>query len=182
VSRRIASSEATVVSAAERDIRTRLADRELDFVAMSAVSNIYRSGSAVRNHMERAVLTDYDLSWVAFTVLWVLWIWGDEETGHVAAEAGITKGTLTGVIKTLQSRKLIRRIPHRDDRRRVSIGLTKLGTRLIEEVFPEFNHQETLAVSALSIAEQLELARLLRLVLGTIHDVDYAEKATFPSG
>ena len=172
MSRRIASSEATVVSQAERDIRARLDEHDLDFTAMSAVSNIYRAGSAIRNHMERELLAEYDLSWVAFTVLWVLWIWGEQETGLVAAEAGITKGTLTGVMKTLQARRLIRRIPHRDDRRRVSIGLSKLGERLIERLFPEFNRHETLAVSALSDAEQLELARLLRLVLRTISDTD----------
>jgi DNA-binding MarR family transcriptional regulator len=164
MSRRIASSEATVVSQAEHDIRSRLSGHELDFRAMSAVSNIYRTGSVVRNHMERTLLADHDLSWVAFTVLWVLWIWGDQETAHVAEEAGITKGTLTGVMKTLQSRKLIRRIPHRNDRRRVSIGLTRAGLRLIETVFPEFNKRESLAVSALSAHEQMELARLLRLV------------------
>src|ERR1700722_4982635 len=150
MSKRIASSEATVVSQAEQDIRARLSGHELDFTAMSAVSNIYRTGSAVRNHMERTLLADYDLRWVAFTVLWVLWIWGDQETGHVASEAGITKGTLTGVMKTLQGRKLLRRTPHLDDRRRVSISLTKAGERLIEEVFPQFNEHETLAVSALS--------------------------------
>lgn len=172
MSRRIASSHATVVSQAERDIRARLDDHELDFAAMSAVSNIYRTGSAIRNHMERELLAGYDLSWVAFTVLWVLWIWGDQETGHVAAEAGITKGTLTGVMKTLQARRLIRRLPHRDDRRRVSIGLSKAGERLIERVFPEFNRHETLAVSALSDTDQQELARLLRLVLKTISDTD----------
>jgi DNA-binding MarR family transcriptional regulator len=66
----------------------------------------------------------------------------------------------------------LRRIPHLDDRRRVSITLTKAGERLIEEVFPQFNENETLAVSALSHAEQLELARLLRLVLGGIGSVD----------
>jgi DNA-binding MarR family transcriptional regulator len=172
MSRRIASSEATIVSQAERDIRARLDDHDLDFTAMSAVSNIYRAGSGVRNHMERELLARYDLSWVAFTVLWVLWIWGEQETGHVAAEAGITKGTLTGVMKTLQARRLIRRLPHRDDRRRVSIGLSKAGERLIERLFPEFNRHETLAVSALTGAEQLELARLLRLVLKTISDTD----------
>jgi MarR family transcriptional regulator, organic hydroperoxide resistance regulator len=175
MSRRIASSEATIVSQAERDIRARLDEHDLDFTAMSAVSNIYRAGSAVRNHMERELLAQYDLSWVAFTVLWVLWIWGEQETGHVASEAGITKGTLTGVIKTLQARRLIRRIPHRDDRRRVSIGLSKAGERLIERLFPEFNKHETLAVSVLTDAEQLELARLLRLVLKTISDTDEAE-------
>jgi DNA-binding MarR family transcriptional regulator len=175
MSRRIASSEANIVSQAERDIRARLDEHDLDFTAMSAVSNIYRAGSGVRNHMERELLAQYDLSWVAFTVLWVLWIWGDQETGHVAAEAGITKGTLTGVIKTLQARRLIRRLPHRDDRRRVSIGISKAGERLIERLFPEFNRHETLAVSALSDAEQLELARLLRIVLKTISDTDQAE-------
>lgn len=177
MSRRIASSRATVVSQAERDIRARLDDHELDFTAMSAISNIYRAGSAVRNHMERSLLADYDLSWVAFTVLWVLWIWDDQETGHVAAEAGITKGTLTGVIKTLQARKLIKRTPHRDDRRRVSIGLTKAGVRLIEQVFPEFNSQETLAVSALTTVEQNELARLLRLVLKQVNSTNGGEDA-----
>ena len=177
MSRRIASSKATVVSQAERDIRARLDDHELDFTAMSAISNIYRAGSAVRNHMERSLLADYDLSWVAFTVLWVLWIWGEQETGHVAVEAGITKGTLTGVMKTLQARKLIKRIPHRDDRRRVSIGLTKAGVRLIEQVFPEFNTHETLAVSALTVAEQHELARLLRLVLKQVSSANHDEDA-----
>jgi DNA-binding MarR family transcriptional regulator len=172
MSKKIASSRPGVVSAAEQDIRGRLSDHELDFTAMSAVSNIYRSGSAIRNHMERSVLSEYDLSWAAFTVLWVLWIWGAQETGHVASEAGITKGTLSGVIKTLQSRRLIRRLPHRDDRRRVSIALTKAGERLIEALFPQFNRHETLAVGALTLTEQQELARLLRLVLGQISTVD----------
>jgi MarR family transcriptional regulator, organic hydroperoxide resistance regulator len=172
VSRRIASSSTSVVSAAERDIRARLEDHDLDFTAMSAVANIYRAGAAVRNHMEREVLSDYDLSWVAFTVLWVLWIWGDQETAHVAREAGVTKGTLTGVVRTLATRRLVRRIPHRDDRRRVSVGLTRAGTALIEEIFPIFNRHETLAVGSLSAPEQRELARLLRQVLGHISDVD----------
>jgi len=175
MSRRIASSESAVVSQAENDIRARLDAHELDFTAMSAVSNIYRTGSAVRNHMERTLLADYDLSWAGFTVLWVLWIWDEQETGLVAAEAGITKGTLTGVMKTLQARKLIRRIPHRNDRRRVSIGLSRTGRRLIEEVFPQFNEQETLAVSALSNVEQLELARLLRLVQLRINSASVEE-------
>lgn len=175
MSRRIASRATAELLAAERDIRAKLDGEPFDFVAMSAVANIYRCGTTIRRHMERTVLADYDLSWVAFTVLWVLWIWGEQETGHVAAEAGITKGTLTGVIKTLQNRKLIRRLPHRDDRRRVSLGLTKSGTRLIEDLFPAFNKEETLAVSGLTRVEQHELARLLRKVLATIAATDELE-------
>jgi DNA-binding MarR family transcriptional regulator len=59
----------------------------------------------------------------------------------------------------------------------VSIALTKAGERLIEEVFPEFNQRETLAVSSLSVSEQNELARLLRLVLTRINTVTDEESA-----
>lgn len=164
MSRRIGSASDAVVLQAEKDIRERLKGQRFDFTAMSAVSNVYRAGTAVRNHMERTVLSDYELSWVAFTVLWVLWIWGVQETGHVADEAGVTKGTLTGVIRTLVNRRLIKRMPHKDDRRRVSIGLTPFGERLIQELFPRFNQHEREAVGALSSSEQHELARLLRKV------------------
>ena len=59
---------------AERDIRARIGDSELDFAAMAAVSNIYRAANAIRHHMEQQVLADEDLSWAAFTVLFVLWV------------------------------------------------------------------------------------------------------------
>jgi hypothetical protein len=94
VSRRIGSASPAVVLQAEKDIKARLKGQHFDFTAMSAVSNVYRAGTAVRNHMERTVLAEYDLSWVAFTVLWILWIWDTQETGHVAEEAGVTKGDL----------------------------------------------------------------------------------------
>jgi len=171
MSRRISSSEPEEVLQAEADIRERLEDREFDFVAMSAVSNVYRAGTAVRNHMERTVLADYGLSWVAFTVLWVLWIWGRQETGHVAEETGVTKGTLTGVIKTLLSQRLIKRTPHHDDKRRVSISLTARGNKVISELFPVFNQHEVAAVAVLSPDEQRDLARLLRKVTNHIRTV-----------
>ena len=170
MSRRISSASSQEVHDAEADIRRRLDGQPFDFVAMSAVSNVYRAGTAVRNHMERTVLTEYDLSWVAFTVLWILWIWGEQETGHVADEAGVTKGTLTGVMKTLLNQKLIKRTPHEDDRRRVSIALTAKGNRLISKLFPAFNEHETMAVSQLTATEQRELARLLRKVTNHLHD------------
>jgi hypothetical protein len=92
---------------AEQDIRSRFGQGgALDFTAMAAVSNIYRAANAIRNQMERDVLAEADLSWAAFTVLFVLWIWGDQQTRHLAAEAGVTKGTLTGVLKTLEKRGL----------------------------------------------------------------------------
>ncbi|MGH8947224.1 MAG: hypothetical protein ACRDXF_00075, partial [Acidimicrobiia bacterium] len=68
-----------VVLEAERDIRSTLGDRALDFEAMLAVSNIYRAANAVRNRMEREVLGPAGLSWGGFTILFVLWVWGERE-------------------------------------------------------------------------------------------------------
>jgi DNA-binding MarR family transcriptional regulator len=172
MSKRIASSAIQVVEQTERDIRARLKGGHLDFTAMSAVSNIYRAGTSVRNHMERTVLADNELSWIAFTVLWVLWIWGEQETGHVASEAGVTKGTLTGVVRTLQGRKLLIRTSQKDDRRRVNIRLSKAGEKLIAKIFPLFNREEHAVITCLSTAEQRELARLLRKINAHMHEGD----------
>ncbi len=162
--RRLGSAQAAELSRAERDIRARLGDRSFDFRAMAAISNIYRAATTVRNHMEQRVLASYDLSWSAFTVMWVLWIWGEQETRHVAAETGTTKGTLTGVLKTLVARGLVLRSVHPDDGRRVLVRLAPRGVAVIEEVFPLFNGEETFAASALAPAEQEQLAQLLRRI------------------
>jgi MarR family transcriptional regulator, organic hydroperoxide resistance regulator len=114
------------------------------------------------------VLADDDLSWGAFTVLWVLWIWGEQETRHVAEQAGVTKATLTGVLNTLQDRKLVLRTRHPEDGRRMLVRLSPRGLQVIETLFPRFNHEETFAASALTAPEKDELARLLRKVIRTV--------------
>ena len=97
---------------------------------------------AVRNNFERTVLQPYDLTWTAWVVLWVVWIWQEIETRHVAAEAGISKGTLTGVAATLQRRGLLARRVHPGDGRRVLLTLTDQGSELMDKLFPEFNRAE----------------------------------------
>ena len=70
----------------ERQVADRLGDLTLDFEAMAVVSNLFRAANAVRNHLERSVLAPADLTWTAFVVLWVVWIWGRVETRTIAAE------------------------------------------------------------------------------------------------
>ena len=139
---------------------------------MAAVSNVYRVATAVRNHMERTVLSPHDLSWTAFTVLWVLWIWGDQESRHLADEAGISKGTLTGVVSTLEGRGLVRRTRHVGDGRLVVVGLTTSGRRKIRLLFPRFNEHEALVVGDLTMPERETMAHLLRIVLRTVERLD----------
>ena len=128
-----------VVLEAERDIRARLGDRALDFEAMLAVSNIYRAANAVRNRMEREVLGPEGLSWGGFTILFVLWVWGERETGQLAEDCGLAKGTLSGMLSTLEKGGLVERSRHAEDGRRVMVTLLEGGRDTIEPVFPEFN-------------------------------------------
>lgn len=156
---------------AEREIRSVLGGRPLDFEALLAVSNIYRAANAVRNRMERDVLGPVGLTWGGFTILFVLWVWGDRETGQLAADAALAKGTLSGMLTTLERGDLVSRDRHPEDGRRVIVHLTDEGRERIEDLFPVFNQHEALFTSGLDEQERHELARLLRIVTATADEV-----------
>ncbi|MBT2213394.1 MULTISPECIES: MarR family winged helix-turn-helix transcriptional regulator [Actinomadura] len=149
----------------EQAIQRRLGDVPLRHDAMMAVSNIYRAAAAIRQHFESSVLRGADLTWTSFVVLWVVWIWEEMETRHVAEEAGISKGTLTGVVKTLEGRGLIERGAHARDGRLVLLRLTDKGQDLMRTLFPAFNAEEAFVVERLDGEENRALAQTLRSVV-----------------
>jgi len=170
--RLFASDDDRDLVTAERDVRTAFTGLDLDLGSLAAVSNIFRAATAVRNHMENGVLSQHELSWSAFTALFVLRVWGDMDARSLASEAGVTAATLTGVMKTLESRRLLRRKTDRRDGRRVLVGLTVRGRRVVDEIMPAFNRHEALVTQALSEDEQHELARSLRTILRTVEAID----------
>jgi len=165
------SQDYKTLSATEAAVNQRLAAMPLDMPAMAAVSNLYRAAGAIRNHFEHTVLAPYNLTWTGWVVLWVVWIWEEIETRHVAAEAGISKGTLTGVAGTLDKRGLLERRTHPDDGRRVLLRLTPAGLKLMAELFPVLNKQETLVVQSLSAEEVQVLAGALRKIVTGMEDI-----------
>ena len=136
-----------------------------DFASMAAVANVFRVASTARSHLERTVLADVGLSFSAFTVMWVLWVWGEMETRELAIDAGITKGTLTGVVGTLERRELVVRRRGSADGRLVRVATTPAGDALMTSLFARFNEGETRIVAALDDDEARQLAQLLRKVL-----------------
>ena len=157
----------------ERHVDERLAGMQIDFQAMAVSSNLFRAATAVRNHLERSVLAPHELSWSAFVVLWVVWIWETSETREIAAEAGFSKATLTGVLNTLEKRGLAARKRSKDDGRLVLVTLTSKGKKLMEQLFPLFNKQEQFIASALDPKTQASAAAALR----SITELVEAEKA-----
>jgi MarR family transcriptional regulator, organic hydroperoxide resistance regulator len=150
---------------AERKIMEELGHLPLDFRAMWAISNVFRSSTALRRHLEATVLAPDRLSWTAFTAMWVLWIWGEMESREFAAAVGISRSTATGVLSTLQRRRFVRRRKAAEDGRIVLVSLTPSGRRTIEALFPRFNAEEAKVAAALSEEEQDGLASTLRTLL-----------------
>jgi DNA-binding MarR family transcriptional regulator len=150
---------------AERKILEELGHLPLDFRAMWAISNVFRSSTALRRHLESTVLAEDRLSWTAFTGLWVLWIWGEMESREFAAAVGISRPTATGVLSTLQRRRFVRRKKAAEDGRVVLVSLTPSGRRTIEALFPRFNAEEAKVAAALSEEAQDDLASTLRTLV-----------------
>jgi DNA-binding MarR family transcriptional regulator len=153
------------ISEAEKLAEAKLGGIPIRHEQMAVVANIYRAASAVRQHLENSVLRSSDLTWTAFVVLWVVWVWGESETRHVAEEAGISKGTLTGVSRTLEGRGLVKRAGHPEDGRRVLLSLTDEGEALMRRLFPEFNQEEAFVAGKLSDEECRDIADGLRRVV-----------------
>lgn len=158
------SSESAWLLDAERDVQKRLGGQSFDFQSLDAIANIYRSAAAIRRRAEGQVLAPYGLSFGAFTILWVLWIWDDMETSQLAQECNLAKGTLTGMLNTLEKRGLVERHRMESDMRRMRVCLTAEGTETIAEVFPKFNAFEGEMSAGLTSGEKEQLADLLRRV------------------
>jgi MarR family transcriptional regulator, organic hydroperoxide resistance regulator len=153
---------------AERDVTDAFIDQPFDFTALLAVSNVFRVATAVRNHMEREVLRQHQLGWSAFVVLFVLRVWGPKESHELADQAGITGGTLTGVVSTLERRGFVERSAHPTDGRRLVVRATRDGDRAVDEIMPMFNKHEAMVTADLTESDRRDLARLLRTVLRTL--------------
>lgn len=156
------------VAETERAAKSRLGKLRIDFHSMAAVSNIFRTANAIRNHFERTALAPQNLTWTAFVVLWVVWIWEPLETRDLAKEAGISKATLSGVLNTLEGRGWVVRKRAEHDRRLMNVTLTLSGRRLMRHLFPAFNKQERVVTSKLSVGQKESLADLLRTITMTV--------------
>jgi DNA-binding MarR family transcriptional regulator len=102
----------------------------------------------------------------------VLRVWGEMDARSLASEAGVTAATLTGVMKTLEARQMLKRRSDRSDGRRVMVSVTAKGRKVVDDIMPKFNRHEALVTQALNDDELDDLARFLRVVLRTVDAID----------
>ncbi len=149
----------------EIDILHRLVNYPLDLNAMAVVTNLYRASQRLKAKMEQEILSKYNLSFTAFSILYDLWIWDSKETRELAVSAGVTVATISSIANTLEKKELCKREVDPRDRRLVKLILTEKGRAVIEELYPKFNKGEKEIVEGLSEEEQKVLTRLLRRLI-----------------
>jgi DNA-binding MarR family transcriptional regulator len=137
----------------------------VDIAAADALSSLFRAANAVRTHLTNRVLRRHEMTWTGFVVMWVVWIWDGMESRNVAEAADISKATLTGVVRTLESRGLMIRESDEHDRRRVRLRLTLEGADLMESLYPEFNAVESEILAQLSTRRVSTFTATLRDVM-----------------
>ena len=146
---------------------TTLGHLPLDFRARWAISDAFRSSTALRHHLEASVLAPDRLSWTAFTALWVLWIWGEMESREFASAVGISRPTATGLLSALQRRRFLRRRKPRRTAGTSSCRSPRAAGGRSRRSSRGFNAEEAKVAPALSEEEQgrTRVASTLRTLL-----------------
>jgi len=144
----------------------RSAGLELDQLAMSVMSNIWRVSQIFRKTLESEVLREHELTWGSFSTLFIIWVWEPIEMSAIAKSQYVSRPTISSSVNLLEKRGLCTRRPSTSgDGRAIQVELTEAGRKLIEDVFPKFNQGESKFVDGLDIAEMQMLASLLRKLL-----------------
>ena len=97
-----------------------------------------------------------------FRVLECLLHKGPLPVNVIGEKVDLTTGSITTAIDRLETKWLVVRKHHADDRRIRLVELTAKGRRLIEKGYSQHKLDMEAAVSALSTEERLSLVRLLR--------------------
>jgi DNA-binding MarR family transcriptional regulator len=144
---------------------------EVDPAACEAFLTLLRVGSDVLAALER-YLSNHHISMGRFTVLMVLN--RDPSQGmnpsDLAAKCGVTRATITGLLDSLERKRLIRRESAQADRRTILIRLTDKGIELLEGMLHDYYRRMALLMGELSEDEKRELsAMLLKVAHGVGH-------------
>ena len=149
---------------------------DLDPSAAEAFLHLLRTGDEVFDVTDRN-LGDHNISHGRFSVLMLLWrsvqpraakllgadecVPGPRTPAELAAAAGVTRATMTGLVDTLERDGFVKREPDPVDRRMMSVRLTARGEKFLRNFLPSHFQAITALMDPLSEAERKTLVRLL---------------------
>ena len=104
---------------------------------------------------------DLELTMAQFRALAVIRRAGRLNGRDLAAQLGVTPGTLVPLCDRLEQQGYLRRVPDTDDRRLTWLEITPKGERLFWRLFSHGGQKLMAAIAGLKIADRKELRRLL---------------------
>jgi DNA-binding MarR family transcriptional regulator len=130
-------------------------------LATECVINLIRTSSLLAADLDR-VFRRYGITGPGFNVLMILrGADGPLSPYEIGERRLVTRGTVTGLLDTLEKQKLIRRRPHPEDRRMLLIEVTEPAQALMDEVCHELFPAQAEMMSGLTGSEKEALIRLL---------------------
>lgn len=111
-------------------------------------------------------LDPLQMTYMQYIVMMALWEYGKMTVSELGKKVRLDSGTLTPLLKRLETRGYIRRVRMTSDERKLSIQLTEEGERLREQTLaiPELMHSSV----ALSDEEMIIMKGLLEKMLNHI--------------
>ena len=134
---------------------------EEENLALDCYIKLFRAAESVSQSIN-AHLRNYDLTLSQFGTLEAIYHLGPRQSGELGQKILKTSGNMTMVIDHLEKRGLVTRQRREDDRRCVEIHLTEAGYNLIAAILPAHVAGVVRSLSALTMAEQQQLASLCR--------------------
>lgn len=134
---------------------------EEEKLALDCYIKLFRAAESVSQSIN-AHLRDHDLTISQFGTMEAIYHLGPKQSGELGQKILKSSGNMTMVIDHLEKRGYVTRQRREDDRRCVDIHLTQAGSDLIAAILPTHVAGVVQSLSALSTAEQTQLAALCR--------------------
>ena len=112
----------------------------------------------------------YGLSTATFNVILVLSrAGGSLSPCDIGEQLSVTRGTVTGLLDSLERQRLVRRTPHPKDRRMLLIELTDEGRNILDRLMPEHVQGMCELLACLSESEKKAFAGVLAKIQDHLH-------------
>ncbi|TYR63617.1 MarR family winged helix-turn-helix transcriptional regulator [Streptomyces parvus] len=162
----------TTAPSASPDLAT-VPDAELLRLDHQVCFSLHAASRAFGGYYRRA-LKDLGLTYSQYLVMLVLWERGPQAVKAIGERLHLDSGTLSPLLKRLESAGLVRRERSREDERSVVIELTDEGAGLRERAL--FVPRGVLAATGLSLEEVLGLQEVLGRLTGALGEAVDADR------
>lgn len=132
---------------------------EADLDALRASFDLIRASTRLVQRLEAEVHREAGWSMAGFRVMFCVWVGGELEPRDIARLSGLSRAAVSSVLNTLERDGLVERFRESDDRRLVTVRLTRDGASRLVAAYRRQNEVEQDFFGGLAADERRRLAR-----------------------